>query len=125
VVRDLGVEALGDFGHALMKTPTLSKLLSELQRLLPTQTTNVHIDAHPARGYVSFSHRFRSEAHPGQWQNCLYTLLCILKIVRLADPAWSPSDIWLHSAAKPTRFEAIESLGSTARFGQQSTGFLR
>jgi hypothetical protein len=51
---------LGDFGRALLKAPTLHKLLSEFRRLTPTQTTNVCIDLHTQPGgQLAFPHRSR------------------------------------------------------------------
>ena len=50
----------------------------------------------------------------GEWHNIFYVITWILKIVRLVDAAWSPSDILIASKAMPTRLEAIESLDAVA-----------
>lgn len=121
----LGMTDLGKLGQALLSAPTLQQSLFELGKLIGTQSSNLAIEMHPQpTGHLAISHRVVSECGRGEWHRALYTLSWILKIVRLADPDWSPSEIWLDTQATPERFEVIESLGSTARFGQPSTGFL-
>ena len=69
-------------------------------------------------------HRALSKIGIGEWHRALYSLILMLKVVRLVDPAWSPSEIWIDSKAAPARFEAIEALGAVARFEHDCTGFL-
>ena len=45
-------------------------------------------------------------------------------VAKLADPAWSPTEIFLGLQATPERIAAIEMLDSIARFQQNGTGFL-
>lgn len=121
----LKIADLKDFGQVLLRAPTLRKLLSEFCRLSATQTSNLALELHPQPGGdLWFSHRVTSEYGKGEWHRSLYTLSWMLKAVKLADPAWSPSEIWTDAPAAPQRGEAIETLGATPRFGQRCTGFL-
>lgn len=123
--QHLEVKDLGDFGQALLSEPTLYSVLLKLARLVGTETSNLVLDLRLLpNGGLEFCHRFSSDAGPSEWHNELYVLSLMLKIVRLADPAWSPPKIMIHTAATPARHEAIESLGSAACFEQNATGFL-
>ncbi|MCP3870189.1 MAG: AraC family transcriptional regulator [Gammaproteobacteria bacterium] len=105
---------MGGFGQALMSTPTLARSLQECCQLIGTQSSNLIMEISPQPdGCISFSHRVLTGYGRGEWHRALYTLALMIKIVRLADPDWSPSAIWIDSKATPERFEAIESLGST------------
>jgi len=123
--RHLEFEHLGDFGRALGMEPTLRGALNKFSRLVVTETSNVIIELHlQPNGDLWFSHRILSQAESGEWHNDLYRIIWMLKIVRLVDPAWSPAEILINANATQERFEAIEMLGSTARFQQTATGFL-
>jgi AraC-like DNA-binding protein len=121
----LDIENLGDFGRAIMNAPTLYKTLTKVQQLAPTETSNLRIELRPdPHGAAISSQRVGSEASAGDWQNDLYVAALLLKVVRLADPRWSPSEISVAAPAGVMRSRAIESLGGSPRFGQASTGFV-
>jgi AraC-like DNA-binding protein len=118
------LETMGDFGRALMQEPTLSGTLDKFRQLVATETSNVIIELRPQpNGDLWFGQRMLSDAGPGEWHGNLYVLIWMLKIVKLSNPSWSPSEILNRSKAIRGHFEAIEVLGSTARFQQVDTGF--
>lgn len=99
-------------------------MLSELRRLIATETSNLVIELKPQPGGdLLICPRFLFEAERGEWHNTLYVLSWILKVVRLANPVWSPPEISVRSTAAATRAEAIETLGASPRFGHDRTGF--
>jgi hypothetical protein len=57
--------AMGDFGHALMREPTLLATLEKFRQLVATETSNVIIDLHQqSNGDLWFGQRMQSEASP-------------------------------------------------------------
>ena len=123
--EQIGITNLGDVGQSLLAAPTLRRSLTEFRKIIGTQTSNLAIELHARTGgHLAFGHRAESEIVAGEWHRALYTLTWMLKVVRLADPTWSPAEIWIDSKATPERQKTIESLGSAPRFGQQTTGFL-
>jgi AraC-like DNA-binding protein len=125
VTRHLAIENLGNFGRIMAMEPTLHGALDNFRKLIATETSNVAIDLRPQpSGDLWFGQRMLSHVESGEWHSNLYVICWMLKIARLADPAWSPSEILLGAKATQKRFTAIEMLGSTARFQQKDTGFL-
>jgi AraC-like DNA-binding protein len=121
----LEYETMGNFGRALVKQPTLGASLDKFRELVATETSNVFIELRPQpNGNLWFCHRILSHDEPGGWHSNLYVIIWMLKIIRLADPTWLPTEILINAKATPERFEAIEVLGSTARFEKNGTGFL-
>jgi AraC-like DNA-binding protein len=123
--RYVEFEGVGNFGRALGLEPTLQGALHRFRQLVATETSNVIIELHSLpNGDLWFSHRVLSPAKEGGWHSNLYVIIWMLKIVRLVDPVWSPAEVSLAAEERRERFEAIEMLGSTARFQKNSTGFL-
>ena len=124
-VEPLEVSDLGDFGRALLGASTLHEALHELCRLTPTQTSGLRttLVSDPG-GDLYFRLELRFDAGAGEWHLNLYTLCLMLKVVRLADPGWSPGEISMTSAGSASRTEAVEALGGTPRFAHPHTGFL-
>ena len=123
--RHLELEDLGDFGTAILTEPTLRGSIDKFHQLVVTETSWVTFDLCPqADGDLWFGLRFLSPTESGEWHNYLYVICWMLKVAKLADPAWSPAEILLGLRATPERIAAIEMLGSTARFQQNGTGFL-
>lgn len=123
--RHLAIENLGNFGRKLLVEPTLRGALNKFRKLVATETSNVVIDLRTQPGGdLWFGQRMLSQVESGEWHSNLYVICWMLKIARLADSAWSPSEILLSAKATQEHFEAIETLGSTARFQQKDTGFL-
>lgn len=123
--QHLNVHDLGDFGLALLQAPTLQKSLERLTKLVPTQTSNVTVYLRRCeKGQLTFCHRGKAEIDTGRWHRALYTLGWMLKIVRLADPGWTPDEIWIDTKASPERSAVIESLGAAPRFENDCTGFV-
>jgi len=123
--RHLAIEKLGNFSRTMLMEPTLHGVLDRFRQLVATETSNVVIDLRRLPGGdLWFGQRMLSHAESGEWHSYLYIICWMLKIARLADPAWSPSEILLGAKATQVRFAAIEMLGSTARFQQNRTGFL-
>lgn len=121
----LKVADLGKSGEALLRAPTLYRALCEVRELVGTQSSDLVIDLHPLPGgHLWFCCRALSKFGPSEWHRGLYTLSVMLNVVRLADPAWSPAEIWIDGKAAPHKVEAIESLGSVAHFEKPNTGFL-
>lgn len=116
---------LGGLGTPLLGAPTLQRSLEQFRGLVATQSSNVTVQLQPLPGgHLMFCHRAMSEISAGEWHRALYTLAWMLKVVRLVDPAWSPAEILVDSKASPQRYDAIEKLGSVARFGEHYTGFI-
>jgi AraC-like DNA-binding protein len=116
---------MGNFGRALGMESTLRGALHKFHQLVATETSNVIIELHSQpNGDLWFNHRILSHAAKGGWHSDLYVITWMLKIVRLVDPVRSPAEISLAVEERRERFEAIEMLGSTARFQKNSTGFL-
>ena len=123
--QHLQVADLGDFGRLLSTAPTLRQSLRKLGDLVGTQSSDLAIDLHQRPNCEPFlCHRFLSDAGRGEWHNALYVLSWTIKIVRLADPDWSPGEIFVDAKPTPERFDVIESLGAVARFGKRCTGFV-
>jgi AraC-like DNA-binding protein len=123
--RHLEFEDMGDFGRALLMGPTLRASLDKFCELVGSETSNVIIELRPQpNGDFWFSQRMLSNAGSDEWHGNLYVIIWMLKIVQLADPTWAPAEIFLDTSATQGRFDAIEILGSTARFQQNDTGFL-
>lgn len=123
--RYLDFETMGNFGHALMMEPTLLSALDKFHRLVPSETSNVIIELRrQSNGDLWFGQRLQSNAEIGEWHANLYVIIWMLKIVRRADPAWSPTEIFIHSKETRGHLEAIEALGSTSRFQHAFTGFM-
>ena len=121
----LEIADLGAFGQALLTASTLQRSLSKFRDIVGTQSSNLTVELHTRPGGdLLFCHRELSEIGIGEWHRALYTLAWMIKIVRLVAPAWSPAEVWLDAKATPERFDAIESLGTVARFGHDCTGFL-
>ena len=123
--KPLEISDLGDFGRALLSAPTLHRAVTELCRLTPTQTSGLRteIDSEPGGG-LWFCFRLLFDPGAGEWHLNLYTLAVMLKVVRLADAGWSPSEISVTSTQSPSRSKALETLGATPRFAQPNTGFV-
>jgi AraC-like DNA-binding protein len=123
--RNLEFEGMGDFGQALLRGPTLCRSLEKFRDLVATETSNVVIELRAqANGDLWFGQRILSQAGLGEWHGNLYVITWMLKIIRLAEPAWSPAEILLALKARRGGHEAIERLGSTARFQKSETGFM-
>ena len=123
--RHLDIEHLGAFGQALLTEPTAAALLHKFRELVATETSNVSIELRPLpNGDLWFGQQALSNSESGEWHKNLYIICWMLKIVRLADPAWSPAEIYLASKATPGHYEAIEMLGSTAHFHPNRSGFM-
>jgi len=115
----------GSLGQKCAQAPTLSGVLSMFRDLIISETSNVIITLRPLpNGDLWFGQRVLSVDESSGWQTKLYVIIWMLKFTRLVDAAWSPSEISLNATATRERFEAIEVLGSTARFREKETGFL-
>lgn len=121
----LEIADLGDFGQALMRAPTLANLLLEFRRLTTTQTTMAVIELRQHnRGDISLCYCFEYASEFELWHNDLYILQWTIKIVRLVDPFWSPSHLWVSSSYTAERHEVVERIGiPEASFGHHCTGF--
>jgi AraC-like DNA-binding protein len=124
VMAPLELSELGALGRALLRAPTLLRVIQDFQRLARAESSTVIFDLIPrSSGDVFFSLRLSLRTQPGEWQAELYLLMWMLKIVRLVEPTWCPSEIWCTAAATPDRFRAIESIATRPRFNQSCTGF--
>jgi len=118
-------EDLGDPGRALLLEPTLRGAIDKFCELVANESSNLIIDLYPQpNGDLWFGHRLLSHGESDAWQSNLYVIGWRLKVIRLADPAWSPAQILMRSKATPGHGEVIEMTGSTARFEQTRTGFM-
>ena len=125
VTQSLEIGDLGDFGRAILMQPTVNGSLHKFRELVGTETSNLVFELRPQpNGDLWFGYRILFPAVSGAWHGNLYRLCWMLKIVQLADPAWSPTEILIASQATRQRFEAIEILGSTARFQPNYSGFM-
>jgi AraC-like DNA-binding protein len=124
VMAPLALSDLGAVGEALSGAPTLLRTIQDFQRLAHTESSTAILDLTPCRnGDVLFSVRFSLRNQPGAWQAELCLLMWMLKVVRLIDPEWSPTEIWCTAGGTPDRFRALESLAARPRFNQLCTGF--
>lgn len=124
--RGLEIAELGEFGEALFGAPTLFRLLTRFRDLSNTQTTMsvIHVNQRES-GDVSISHRFHHIPENGLWESDLYILQWMIKVVKLINPTWSPTEIWSLSPAIPGRHRVLEKLGAKrASFHHDCTGFL-
>ena len=125
VTQSLEIGDLGDFGRAILMQPTVNGSLHKFRELVGTETSNLSIELRPQpNGDLWFGQRMLSHAGSGAWHDNLYIISWMLKVAQLADPAWSPTEILIASQATRKRFEAIEILGSTARFQRNYSGFM-
>jgi AraC-like DNA-binding protein len=124
-ILNMPLAEMGDFGQALISEPTLLASINQFCKLVSTETSNVIVDLYPQpNGDYWFSHQLMSQKKPDAWHSNLYITGFMLKIVRLADPVWSPKEILMHSKSTRKRCEVIERLGSTPCLGQSSNGFM-
>jgi AraC-like DNA-binding protein len=124
VMEPLALSDLGAVGQALSGAPTLLRTIQDFQRLAHTESSTATLDLTPCcNGDVLFSVRFSLRYQPGEWQAELCLLMWMLKVVRLVDPNWSPTEIWCYAGGTPDRVRAIESLAARPRFNQLCTGF--
>ncbi len=120
----LGLGELGPVGRALLRPPTLRKTIEDFTRLARAESSTAILDLRPCcNGDFFFSVRFALTEQRGEWQGELYLLAWMLKIVRLVDSTWSPTEVWCAVNATRDRLRAIESLGARPRFRQPCTGF--
>lgn len=124
--RHLKIADLGKFGRALFQAPTLYRLLMQFRDLVNTQTTMATIQVEQRKcGDVSFCHGFDHIPESGVWNTDVYILQWTIKLVRLVDPAWSPTEVWSMSPEALASRQAIEQLGAeSVTFGRRCTGFL-
>jgi hypothetical protein len=79
-----------------MKDLNSSTTLTELRRLIAVETSNLTIELNPRpSGDLFPGFRFLFKNQVDNWHNTLYVLSWLVKIVRWADPAWSPQEILL------------------------------
>ena len=118
-------EDMGDPGRAVLLEPTLRGAIDKFRELAANETSNLVIDLCPqSNGDLWFGHRLLSDGESDGWHSNVYVIGWGLKVVRLADPAWSPAQILMRSKATPGHCEVIEMTGSTARLEQTCTGFM-
>ena len=123
--RHLEIEDLGDFGKVILKEPTLRGSISRFQQLAATESSWVAFDLYPQPdGGLWFGQRLLTHNKTGEWHNNLYLICLMLKVARLADPTWSPTEILLNLQAAPEQNTAIEMLGSTPLLEQAVSGFM-
>jgi AraC-like DNA-binding protein len=124
VVANLEFAKLGAIANAVMREPTLLKMVKAFERLVRAETATASLNVLPcAHGGVYFVDRLGLRNVQGEWHAELYVLLWMLKIVQLVEPTWSPTEICCVSKANPDRVRAIESLGAKPRFGECCTCF--
>jgi AraC-like DNA-binding protein len=125
VMEPYDVADLGAIGRAVLRAPTLLKMIETFERLVHTESSTATLHVRPCRDRgIFFSDQLALRDQEGEWHAELYVLLWMLKIVWLVDPNWSPSEVWCMSTVTPDRVKAIESLGARPRFGQRCTQFL-
>jgi AraC-like DNA-binding protein len=122
----LGIADLGEFGSALLRAPTLHRLLTEFRNLTNTQTTMAEIEVETRKGGdVSICHRFDHIPECGVWHSDLYILQWMTKLIQLVDPAWTPTEVWSQTPPALGYKDALERLGAkSVVFGRQYTGFM-
>ena len=124
VMAPLALSDLGAVGQALSGAPTLLRTIQDFQRLARSESSTAILDLTPCHnGDFLFSVQFSLRYQPGEWQAELCLLMWMLKVVRLVDPNWSPTEIWCYAGGTPDRFRALESLTARPRFNQSCTGF--
>jgi AraC-like DNA-binding protein len=124
VVANLEFAKLGPIASAVMREPTLLKMVQAFERLVRAETATASLNVLPsAHGSVYFIDRLGLRNVQGEWHAELFVLLWMLKIVHLVEPTWSPTEIRCVSKASPDRVRAIESLGARPRFGECCTCF--
>jgi AraC-like DNA-binding protein len=124
VMEPLALPELGAVGQALSGAPTLLRTIQDFQRLARSESSTATLDLRPCHnGDVLFSVGFSLRHQPGEWQAELCLLMWMLKVVRLVDPEWSPTEIWCTAGGTRDRLRAIESLAARPRFNQPCTGF--
>ncbi len=126
VSRNLDMTHLGDYGRAVMGAPTLRKALEVFCRLSITQTTVALVQLKQSdSGDMILSYRFHRHLDSEFWQTDLYILQWAIKTVRLVDPLWNPTQVWMSSQATPEHLAAIEQMGvTTPHFCRSSSGIL-
>jgi AraC-like DNA-binding protein len=118
-------ENMGDLGRALLLAPTLLGAIDKFRELAANETSNLIIDLCPqANGDLWFGHRLLSHGESDAWHSNLYVIGWRLKVVRLANPAWTPVEIFMRAKATQEHCEVIQMIGSTARLEQTCTGFM-
>ncbi|MBW2278973.1 MAG: AraC family transcriptional regulator ligand-binding domain-containing protein [Deltaproteobacteria bacterium] len=124
VMAPLALAELGAVAQSLSGAPTLLKAIQDFRRLARSESSTATLALTPyCNRYAFFSVRFSLSHQPGQWQAELCLLMWMLKVVCLADPKWSPTEIWCTANATSDRLRAIESLAARPRFNQRCTGF--
>ena len=124
VMAPMALAELGAVAQALLGAPTLLRTIQDFRRLARSESTAATLDLTPyGNRNAFFSVRFTLSDQPGQWQAELCLLMWMLKIVRLVDLKWSPTEIWCTAGATCDRHQAIESLAARPRFNQHCTGF--
>jgi AraC-like DNA-binding protein len=124
VMAPLDLSELGPVARSLLRAPTLRKTIEDFKRIAFAESSTAILDLTPWRNAdFFFSVRFNLTHQLGEWQSELYLLMWMLKIVRLVDPEWSPTEIWCIAKGAPDRVQAIESLAARPRFSQCCTGF--
>jgi len=124
VMAPLALAELGAVAQSLLGAPTLLRTIQDFRRLAHSESSTANLDLTPyGNRHALFSVRFSLSHQPGQWQAELCLLMWMLKIVRLVDPKWSPTEIWCTAGATCDRLRAIESLATRPRFNQRCTGF--
>jgi AraC-like DNA-binding protein len=116
---------MGTLGHELLLEPTLLGAIDKFREFTANETSRVIIDmCLQPNGDLWFGHRSLSRGEQDAWQNDLYVLGWKLKVVRLADPAWSPTEVFMRVKSTQEYCEVIEMTGATARLEQTCTGFM-
>jgi AraC-like DNA-binding protein len=119
----LEIANLGEFGQAILKTPTLFRSLAVFRDLVNTESSSVAVKLWQADGCVWFSHHQR-ETKSDQWNSELYMLIWMLKTVRLSAPDWSPDHLFVNSKESSGRRAATDSLVcQRVTFGAKHTLF--
>jgi AraC-like DNA-binding protein len=123
VMAPYEIAGLGAVGQAVLRQPTLARMIEEFQRLVATESATAAISIQPREGGVVFSVHFALRHQQGEWHAELYLLLWMLKIVRLVDRSWCPTEICCMSKSNPDRVNAMAALTPRPRFDQCYTGF--
>lgn len=124
--KPLQIFHLGAFGEALYRAPTLANLLTRVRDLSVNESSNLEIQlCRRLDGDLWFgvrSLRIFDEVH--ECHSMLHTLYILLKVVRLVQHDWAPTEIETNLIKRPWVHQAILSLGTTPKFGQRNTGFI-